>query len=315
MRVLIYGAGVIGGELAHVLARAGNDVTVLARGQWKAALEKKGLIVRHYVQLRTTTDYVRVIERLEPDDQYDLLFVVMQFGQLPAVLPIVARNSSSYIVAVGNNPDAENAQKALCSIYPEKEIAFGFQGSGGRRESGRIVSVHLNAGMTVGALHGELSSAFQTRLDQAFAGAKYRLTPERDMDACLKCHLAFILPAAYVCYSVNCQLPRATKQQLWDIVDAGAEANAMLKSFGYPIRPDGQEALFTEQRKKCYRLLHFMAKTPLGRLAASDHCRHAEAEMQLLDDEFEKLREKAGMPMPTWDRLREQGRPVAGAHF
>ena len=30
--VLIYGAGVIGCELAHVLKTGGNDVTLLARG-------------------------------------------------------------------------------------------------------------------------------------------------------------------------------------------------------------------------------------------------------------------------------------------
>ena len=35
MKVLVYGSGVIGCYLAHVLCAAGNDVTLLARGQWK----------------------------------------------------------------------------------------------------------------------------------------------------------------------------------------------------------------------------------------------------------------------------------------
>lgn len=35
MRVLVYGAGVIGGQLVRALSIAGNDVTVIARGAWK----------------------------------------------------------------------------------------------------------------------------------------------------------------------------------------------------------------------------------------------------------------------------------------
>ena len=35
MKVLVYGSGVIGSYLVHVLCVAGNDVTVLARGKWK----------------------------------------------------------------------------------------------------------------------------------------------------------------------------------------------------------------------------------------------------------------------------------------
>ena len=32
MKVLVYGAGVIGGQLVHALSVSGNDVTVIARG-------------------------------------------------------------------------------------------------------------------------------------------------------------------------------------------------------------------------------------------------------------------------------------------
>ncbi len=41
--MLVYGAGVIGCYLAHVLCAAGNEVTLLARGAWKDALEKTAL--------------------------------------------------------------------------------------------------------------------------------------------------------------------------------------------------------------------------------------------------------------------------------
>jgi 2-dehydropantoate 2-reductase len=55
--------------------------------------------------------------------------------------------------------------------------------------------------------------------------------------------------------------------------------------------------------------LQLMARTPFGRLAASDHAMHAIGEMKSLDLAFEALRAKAGVPIPTWERLRMVGNP------
>ena len=62
MKVLVYGAGVIGGQLVHVLMKSGNDVTVIARGAWKDTLQKNGLRIRHYIQKKDTTDHPRALE-------------------------------------------------------------------------------------------------------------------------------------------------------------------------------------------------------------------------------------------------------------
>ncbi|MCM1345435.1 MAG: NAD-binding protein, partial [Muribaculaceae bacterium] len=110
MKLLVYGAGVIGCELAHVLTKGGNDVTLLARGDWKDTLEKRGLVIRHYLQRETTTDKVKVIGCLNPDDEYDIIFVVMQADQVPDVLPAIAANVSRYVVFIGNNPWAEKTE-------------------------------------------------------------------------------------------------------------------------------------------------------------------------------------------------------------
>jgi 2-dehydropantoate 2-reductase len=64
MKVLVYGAGVIGSYLCHVLCEAGNDVTLLARGLRKTELDQKGLIIRHYVQKKATVDHPRITEKL-----------------------------------------------------------------------------------------------------------------------------------------------------------------------------------------------------------------------------------------------------------
>ena len=45
MRILVFGAGVIGSNLAADLFAAGRDVTILARGEWADTLDKNALII------------------------------------------------------------------------------------------------------------------------------------------------------------------------------------------------------------------------------------------------------------------------------
>lgn len=311
MRVLVYGAGGIGCEMAHMLCKSGSDVTLLARGEWGKTIGHNGLIIRHYAQFHTTVDRVKTIESLEHDDIYDLIFVVMQCWQLPDVLPIVAQNRSQSVVIVGNNMDTDSSLKLVTDDSPvEKHVAFGFQGTGGRRENGKIISVHVGVGMTVGGQRAALRQGFRTRIAQAFDDSGYTLKDEHNMDAWYKSHVAFILPIAYVCYATGFRLAHADRRQLSLVLDAAMEGFQMLKTLGYPIRPDGEEEAFTTGRKKLTAMLWVMAKTPLGRLAASDHCKNAGMEMLALDKSFEALRKRAGVPMPSWDCLRRQGNPA-----
>lgn len=120
MKILVYGAGVLGSQLAQVLVRGGNDVTILARGKRAEELEKDGIVIRHVFQFKTTVDPVRVVRTLEANDQYDLIFVVMKYNDFPSVLPILAENQSNNIVIVGNNADARSMQTYLEEHSPRE---------------------------------------------------------------------------------------------------------------------------------------------------------------------------------------------------
>ena len=313
MKLLVYGAGVIGCELAHVLKKGGNDVTLLARGEWKDILEKRGLVIRHYLQRKTTTDKVKVTGCLNADDEYDIIFVVMQADQVPDVLSDIAANVSHYIVFIGNNPWAEKTESAAQAGSPvKKEAAFGFMTAGGRRENGQVISIHVRAHLTVGGRDGELSHAFRECISKAFSKSGCSLAWENSMDAWLKCHIAEILPIGYVSYVVGCSLPKASRTQRRAMVDATAEGFSLLKSLGYPIRPAEDEAYFKGGAKRMLwqATMFVMCKTPLGRLAATDHCAHAVSEMTMLDRAWEELRAEAAdasvnVSMPVWDSLRK----------
>jgi len=82
MRLMIFGAGVLGTFYAAKLLACGHEVTVLARGSRAAQTRADGLVAQEYGGncLRAR---VNVIETLEPDAVYDfkwLCFVLMLFA-------------------------------------------------------------------------------------------------------------------------------------------------------------------------------------------------------------------------------------------
>lgn len=308
MRILVYGAGVQGCELAHRLVQnEKNTVTLLARGEWKERIDQKGLTIRHWAQLKTTVDRVPTIEMLTPEESYDIVFVTVQAGQLPEILPVLKQNKSEFFVFVGNQPHARSVLQAM--QRPADKIAFGFQNNGGRRENGQVISIHAGIGMTVGGATAPLSGTFRQRLQVAFAGVKYKLTFYSDMDEWLKCHLALILPVCYVCYACNGDLTKATAEQRKLMLDAAWEGCRMLKAAGVPVNDAENTSYYeacTPGRKKMDRMMLMMTKTPLGRLCASDHAMHAVEEMHYHDEAFEAIRATTRTAMPAWDTLRNE---------
>lgn len=306
MRILVYGAGVQGCQLAHSLAQnKKNVVTLLARGEWKEVIDQKGLTIRHMLQRKTTVDRMQTTDVLAPEDVYDLVFVTVQAGQLADVLPILKANRSQYFIFVGNDPYAQEMLQAM--QRPVDKIAFGFQNNAGRREHDRLVSVHMGMGMTVGGATAPLSGAFRLRLQAAFEGTHYKLTYYSDMDEWLKSHIAFILPCAYACYAVDGELSRTTVEQRRMIVDAAWECCEMLKAAGVPVNDAENTDRYregTKQRKKTERMVYWMAQTVVGKWCISDHAMRAVSEMQYLDEAFAALRATTLVEMTAWDELR-----------
>jgi 2-dehydropantoate 2-reductase len=137
-------------------------------------MKENGLVIRHYAQFKTAVDKVGVIDALLPGDVYELIFVVMQYTQLPAVLPVLSANESRNIVFVGNNADPAAIKKELeQNSTVKKQVAFGFQPTGGRRENGRVICVRAGGRMVLGDLEGGL--AWRSLMDKAFENTKYRL--------------------------------------------------------------------------------------------------------------------------------------------
>ncbi len=104
MKILVYGAGVLGSLFAYRLKEAGQDVSLLARGQRLADLRQCGLVLEDMFTGQRTTTTIQVVEQLEPEEAFDLVLVMMGKHQVGAVLPALAcSHATPNVLFMGNN--------------------------------------------------------------------------------------------------------------------------------------------------------------------------------------------------------------------
>lgn len=84
MKVLVYGAGAIGGYLGAILTAAGEDVTLVARGAQYEALANRGVILEGPRSGRPDPVKVRVCRPGGEKAPYDVIFVTLKSQQIAA---------------------------------------------------------------------------------------------------------------------------------------------------------------------------------------------------------------------------------------
>ncbi|MGN0247031.1 MAG: ketopantoate reductase family protein [Lachnospiraceae bacterium] len=328
MKILVYGAGVIGSFLCHVLCDNGHDVTLLARGKRKELLDKEGLVLHHYFGGDVTTDHPVITDSIGKE-HYDVIFAVMQYKQLQAVLDQLIEADADTIVCVGNNMHAKYMAKTIREKSEKpKDVLFGFQGTGGERTDNYMVSVSFGSGsMTIGPVSdGEKKDGtdadglakqdenatfakLKEKMEGIFAKTEYTLNWVPDMDSWYKCHLAFVLPGAYLSYILECNLYQCKMKQVTLFLDAVWEAHKALKEMGYMILPEGNDTYFKRGPKRFFMMapkLFVMTRTKMGELAMSNHCKNAVGEMEDLSDDFSKMLGNKEDDMKAWKKLKEQ---------
>ncbi len=301
MNILIYGAGVQGSYLAHVLIRGGNNVTMLARGGRLDELKNDGIVIRHYFQHKTTHDKVNLISKLLPNDIYDIIFITMQYQQSKSILSVISDNMSKNIVFVGNNPNAKEFQDYINkNSNNQKQIVFGFQTSGGRRENGRIINVRGGGSMDIGILDGEFS--WFSLIEKAFKNTNYNLNFNDNIDSWLKSHMIFVLVLAYITDVCDGNLHKVDRRLVNQMVNALNEGYSVLERLGYAVTPTNFANIVRKGRYAflMYIFLKIYSLTPFPKL--SDPMTMT-SETMALTNAFEELKQKANIPTPNWDAL------------
>lgn len=309
MRILVYGAGIQGSYLAHVLIRGGNDVTMLARGKRSDELKGEGIVIRHYLQHKTTVDRVNVIDTLAPEDVYDIVFVAMQYQQFQSVLPILAENRSSHIILVGNNADPRTMLNYLKSNSAvEKQVAFGFQSTGGWRENSRIVCLRFSSGgMDLGGLDGGLS--WRPLIEKAFEKTKYKLAFSDNIDPYLKTHMVPVMAILYTTHACGGDISKVARDRTLrdQMILAMGEGLTVLETLGYTITPPSLSII-----RKRRRLISLLLRiSPIvfrlaPRLKKIVDPMEKPDESIALSEALDDLKEKANIPTPNMDALKSR---------
>lgn len=304
MRILVFGAGVLGCNLANNLFRAGKDVTLLARGKWAEEIRNNGLLIKNKFSPRVAVSRVPVVTELAPDDVYDVIFVVVRYTQLEAVIDTLRANGSPNIVFVGNNVRATET----AALLPDKNVMFAFALSAGHRESDRVASIDLKK-ITIGQLRGAWSN--EKLIGQIFEGTKYKVVYEPNMGDYLLCHAAFVLPAAFACYKTDGDLKmlKGNTAYLSRLIDANIEGYRAIKSAGHEILPKADTEFEGEAyRKTCLRFFKLMCATSLGKICASDHAMNAIDEMSALNRDIKLFFDENGAKYPVWLELEKEAK-------
>ena len=299
MKILVFGAGVLGCGLARNFFRAGKDVTLLARGSWGEKIRRDGLRIKDKFVPRVSVSHVPVVNGLRPDDRYDVIFVVMRYTQIGSILDALRADPTRNIVFVGNDVCA----RAVAAALPEKNVLFAFASSAGRREADRVVSIDLKK-ITIGPLSH--TPANEELIGQIFAGTKYKVAYEPNMEDYLLCHAAFVLPVAFACYKTDGDLKklRGDTAYLERMIDANIEGYRAIRNAGHAILPK-EDAAFESAayRRTCLRFFKLMCATSLGKICASDHAMNAADEMSALDRDLKRFFDENGAGYPVWQQL------------
>lgn len=296
MRILIIGAGVLGSNLAHSIKK-GNDITILARNKTYENLKNNGLIIKHKLG-KKSVDHFNVIDKLEENDIYDVIFVVSRFSSLDSIVKIIEKNKSKNIVFVGNNMNAEKYMN-----IKDKNILFAFFMAAGKKYDGYINSICLNK-IEIGRTDGkDISNEF---IKSIFKETKIKVTIENKMNDYLKTHACAVLPLVFASYKVdgNLKLLKKDKEYSLLIMDAIIEGYDVLKKLGYEILPKGEYENCVNKKEKCAFIYRFMFSNFIGKMCISDHAMSAREEFILLDNEFEKLKKKSKLETKVYDKLR-----------
>ncbi|WP_298526609.1 2-dehydropantoate 2-reductase [uncultured Christiangramia sp.] len=123
MKILVYGAGGVGGYFGARLAESGNKVSFIARGEHMRAIKESGL------QLESINGDITVHPELVTSDideveTPDLILLGVKSWQLPEVASELKKNISKDTIVLPLQNGADNYEK-LTEILPKENVLAG----------------------------------------------------------------------------------------------------------------------------------------------------------------------------------------------
>jgi 2-dehydropantoate 2-reductase len=247
MKILIYGAGPLGSLFAVRLIEAGHDVSLLARGQRLKDLQEHGIIIEDSVTGVQEQTPVNTVEALLPDDDYELVMVVMRKNQALQILPTLSANKvvPTFLFMMNDMAGPGLKFKALGS----SRLMRGFPLPGGMRDGPvvRIVPDIENRPweIPIGEVDGRITARTRRVAAVLESMRGFKVDIRNDMDAWLKYHVALVVPLASAFYAAGGEKDRflRTRDALILGIRAQKEALRALRKVGVKPTPAAVRAI------------------------------------------------------------------------
>ena len=252
MRVLVYGAGVVGSICAARMHEAGIDVALVARGDRLAAIRDRGVLVAEGDHGVVRSVPVPVVD--SPAGDWDLILVLVRAHQVDEVLQSLTGTTGDVLFllnwAAGPGP--------LVEILGENRVLLGFPLQGGvmagdvvRYQSASRLTRLLS--MPVGEPDGRTTPRLE-RIIEVFGAAGFAAKAEPRIDAWLRTHAAFEVPLGLAVHAAGG--PEA-------LADDRAAVRAMVREIKRSLGSMPNPAV-----PRSFRLLRIVPEPLLGALLA-----------------------------------------------
>ena len=222
LRIGVIGVGAVGSSFAFQLARAGHDVTVVARGRRLAQVQHDRAIVTSAGE-RAPVD---ARETLDPAVEFDLVLVTVLASQVDALLPVLGASAARTVMFMFNH---FGPLDCLREAVGAARFAFGFPAVLARLEDGKLTSQFYGSGIR--------TTVTDSGWARVFNEAGVRSVVHHDMEAWLNAHVAFMVPlmmAAAIAHQRGGGVPWRRAKELARALDEGFR---LVRELGYAITP------------------------------------------------------------------------------
>jgi 2-dehydropantoate 2-reductase len=298
-RILVIGAGVNGSAIATCLYNARLDVTILARGKRYEEIQTEGIIIENPFNHKRSVAKVPVINRLNPEDLYDFILIVVRKNQIADLLPVLAQNKSPNIVFMGNNL---SGPAEFAEIIDKQRIMLGTVIAGGKRDGNIIRAIVLTqfASPPFGEADGTITPRL-IRLVKTLRSAGIKAKPSTEMIDHQMTHAIGVALIGKLTMKYNCDL-QALARSNEDIklyIEARREAHQVLRALGHKIVPRSEGANTTIPSFLQIAGMRWLLKSKLGEVGLAYHVSQAPDEVLQLIHELRALVDQTGLPVPA----------------
>ena len=285
MRILIYGAGVIGSLYAVLFAETGYDTSIYARGKRLEFLKKNGLLYKKNQNIRRAE--ATILGELSDNDAYDFILLTVRENQLYEALAELKNNKSNIIVTMVNSLDS---YKKWEDIVGKGRILPAFPGAGGSINNDGILDAALTPRLIQPTTFAEISGNKSEKTKQFSKILRHAHIPYKkvtDMHLWQLCHLAMVVPIADAYYESDD--PEKVEKE-WKIMRKTAER--LKRNFNFLRKQKGK---MTQWKLNILRFLPLpiLANMMLVHFGSSfgdkflfQHARKAPDEMRELHKQF-----------------------------